>query len=302
MKTTMKSWSWLLLAMLVAMSACEKLNNENEDPTTPETANLILNVTTDGVQPLDGATRSGENYFTHLSFVVYQNGAKVTALNQTDADDDYGQASLTLTPGNYQVLVLAHSSNGNPTQTNPEKLQFTNAMGYTDTFYFYDGITVTSEPKTHNVELERCTALLRFVINDEMPAGVSYLRFYYTGGSGALNARTGWGCVDSKQTVNIDVDPAAGQPYTFDLYTIPKEQQASLNLTVTAYGEDGVEVVKERTFKAIPVERNKITEFKGSFFTESPNDNPGENPPSSASDTFVISADTQWGGTIQQSY
>lgn len=302
MKTTMKPWSWLLLAMLVAMSACEKLNNENEDPITPETANLILNVSTDGVQPLDGATRSGASYFTHLSFVVYQNGAKVTALNQTDGDNGYGQASLTLTPGNYQVLVLAHSSNGNPTQTNPEKLQFTNAMGYTDTFYFYDGITVTSEPQTHNVELERCTALLRFVINDEMPAGVSYLRFYYTGGSGALNARTGWGCVDSKQTVNIDVDPAAGQPYTFDLYTIPKEQQASLNLTVTAYGEDGVEVVKERTFKNIPVERNKITEFKGSFFTESPNDNPGENPPSSSSDTFVISADTQWGGTIQQSY
>ena len=302
MKTTMKSWSWLLLAMLVAMSACEKMNNENEDPTTPETANLILNVSTDGVQPLDGTTRSGASYFTHLSFVVYQNGAKVTALNQTDGDNGYGQASLTLTPGNYQVLVLAHSSNGNPTQTNPEKLQFTNAMGYTDTFYFYDGITVTSEPQTHNVELERCTALLRFVINDEMPAGVSYLRFYYTGGSGALNARTGWGCVDSKQTVNIDVDPAAGQPYTFDLYTIPKEQQASLNLTVTAYGEDGVEVVKERTFKNIPVERNKITEFKGSFFTESPNDNPGENPPSSSSDTFVITADTQWGGTIQQSY
>ena len=302
MKTTTKPWSWLLLAMLVAMSACEKLNTESDAPTTPGTANLILNVTTDGVQPLDGTTRSGASYFSHLSFVVYQNGAKVTALNQTDADDDYGQASLTLTPGNYQVLVLAHSSNGNPTQTNPEKLQFTNAMGYTDTFYFYDGITVTSEPQTHNVVLERCTALLRFVITDEMPAGVSYLRFYYTGGSGALNARTGWGCVDSKQTVNIDVDPAAGQPYTFDLYTIPKEQQASLNLTVTAYGEDGVEVVKERTFKNIPVERNKITEFKGSFFTESPNDNPGENPPSSASDTFVITADTQWGGTIQQSY
>lgn len=302
MKTTMKSWSWLLLAMLVAMSACEKMNTEDEEPTTPETANLILNVTTDGVQPLDGTTRSGASYFTHLSFVVYQNGAKVTALNQTDGDNGYGQASLTLTPGNYQVLVLAHSSNGNPTQTNPEKLQFTNAMGYTDTFYFYDGITVTSEPQTHNVVLERCTALLRFVITDEMPAGVSYLRFYYTGGSGALNARTGWGCVDSKQTVNIDVDPAAGQPYTFDLYTIPKEQQASLNLTVTAYGEDGVEVVKERTFKNIPVERNKITEFKGSFFTESPNDNPGENPPSSSSDTFVITADTQWGGTIQQSY
>ena len=71
---------------------------------------------------------------------------------------------------------------------------------------------------------------------------------------------------------------------------------------MTAYGEDGVEIVKERVFKGISIERNKITELKGSFFTESPNDDPNDNPSSPTSDTFVITANTEWGGTITQTY
>lgn len=290
----------VLTAML--LGACEKVTIDDNEPITVKAmGNLTLNVTTEGITPF--ATRAGESYWTRLNFVVYQNGVKVAGVNQAAGDTDYGHASIDLTPGNYQVLVLAHSSSSNPTLTNPEKLQFTNAMGFTDTFYYYDGITVTDEAQTHNIRLERATAMLRFTINDEMPSGISYLRFYYTGGSGALNARTGLGCVDSKQTVNIDVDETASRPYVFELYTIPKEQQATLSLTVTAYGADGVEVVKERTIKNINIERNKITELEGSFFTESPNNDNSDDPPSqTSSDTFVITADTEWGGVIKQSY
>ena len=51
------------------------------------------------------------------------------------------------------------------------------------------------------------------------------------------------------------------------------------------------------------IERNKITELEGSFFTESPNNDNSDDPPSqTSSDTFVITADTEWGGVIKQSY
>mgnify|MGYP007069929441 CR=1 FL=1 len=301
MKKQMTICGWLVVAAML-LSGCEKVAFDDNNPSgSTKKGNLVLNVTTDGITPMS-STRADGSYWSRLNFVVYQNGSKVAGVNQTEGDTDYGQANIELSPGTYQVLVLAHSSSSNPTLTNPEKLQFTNAMGFTDTFYFYDGITVTTEPQTHNIQLERATSMLRFIIDDEMPAGISYLRFYYTGGSGALNARTGYGCVDSKQTVNIDVDGSLSRPYTFELFTIPKEQQASLSLTVTAYGEDGVEVVKERTFKGITVERNKITELKGSFFTSSPNDNPGEQPSMPSSDVFVITANTEWGGIIQQTY
>ena len=296
----------LLIAALAMTASCEKMNisdfseNENMEP------NLVLNVVSTGNEIMTRA--DGDTPWTRLNFVVYQNGKKVKGVNQTEDDDSYGKAELTLDEGIYQVLVLAHSSDGNPTLTSAEKIQFTNALGFTDTFYYYGTITVTAKQQTHNITLNRATALLRFIINDDMPANVSNLKFYYTGGSGALNATTGLGCVDSKQTVVVVVNPNTLQkPYTFDLYTIPREATASLNLTVTAYDETQT-VVKERTFKGVEVQTNKITEYAGNFFTgdSSPGEedvpNPGGGEETTGGDIFLISANTAWGGTITKSY
>ena len=296
----------LLIAAVTILSACEKMDTGDSSAKGGNgDANLILNVVVTGNEAL---TRADSNSFwTRLNFVVYQNGKKVKAVNQTEGDDDYGQAALTLDEGTYQVLVLAHSSDGNPTTTTAEKVQFTNAIGYTDTFYYYGSISVTNEKQTHNITLNRVTALLKFIINDDMPANVSNLKFYYTGGSGALNATTGLGCVDSKQTVIMVVEPSAmTKPYTFDLYTIPREQTASLNLTVTAYDETQT-VIRERTFKGVEVQTNKITEFDGDFFTGSSSTGEEEDPnpggdTTTGNDIFLISANTEWAGTISKSY
>ena len=60
---------------------------------------------------------------------------------------------------------------------------------------------VTEEHQTLSVSLERIVSLCRFVINDAIPAGVSKLEFYYTGGSGTFSATTGLGNVNSKQKI-----------------------------------------------------------------------------------------------------
>ena len=299
----------LIIGVLTLFSSCEKMNIGDQESVVDYYGepNLVLNVITTGNEAMTRA--DGDIFWTRLNFVVYQNGKKVKGVNQAIGDDDYGKASLTLEEGTYQVLVLAHSGDGNPTLSSAEKIQFTNAIGFTDTFYYYGTITVTSEPKTHNITLNRVTAMLRFIINDDMPANVSNLKFYYTGGSGALNATTGLGCVDSKQTVVIVVDLATlTKPYTFDLYTIPREATASLNLTVTAYDEAQT-VVHERTFKDVEVQTNKITEFVGDFFTgnDTPGgdddpDNGGEDTPATSNEIFMISANTNWAGTITKSY
>jgi hypothetical protein len=292
----------LLIAVLAMTTSCEKMNVSDISGKDSGEPNLVLNVVTTGNEAMTRA--DGSTFWTHLNFVVYQNGKKVKGLNQVEGDDNYGKAELTLEEGTYQVLVLAHSSDGNPTTTSAEKLQFTNAMGFTDTFYYYGSISVTNEQKTHNITLNRVTALLRFIINDDMPSNISNLKFYYTGGSGALNATTGFGCVDSKQTVIIVVEPSTmTKPYTFDLYTIPREPTANLNLTVTAYDETQT-VVLERTFKNVEVQTNKITEFAGDFFTNTPieNDDPKEEDKTTGNDIFLISANTDWAGTITKTY
>lgn len=298
----------LLMIVLTFVTACEKMDiGPLERVVDQGEPNLVLNVVTNGSEAMTRA--DGEQFWTRLSFVVYQNGKKVNGVNQEAGDEGYGKASLTLEEGTYQVLVLAHSSEGNPTLTSAEKIQFTNAIGFTDTFYYYGTITVTSEQQTHNITLNRVTAMLRFIINDEMPASISNLKFYYTGGSGALNATTGRGCVDSKQTVVIVVNPQTlTKPYSFELYTIPREATASLNLTVTAYDETQA-VVHERTFKGVEVQTNKITEFAGDFFTDGSGTGNGDDPgngggdnTTKGSDIFLISAKTSWEGTITQTY
>lgn len=295
----------LLLSLLaVALASCEKMAVADDDE-TPAAPAAKGNVTLRVAGSADGGawqTRAdGSAYWTHLCFVLYQGGAKVASVAQTAADDGFGQASLQLSPGSYELLVLAHSSDGNPTLTTPEKLQFTNAMGFSDTFYSYGSLQVSSEPQTHNITLTRATAMVRFVIDDQLPSSVAKIRLYYTGGSGALNAKTGLGCVASKQSVMVDAAEVDGPPYTFDLYTIPREASASLTLTVTAYNAQDV-IVKERQFKDVTVERNMITEFSGSFFTDMPSTNPVDEPDEPGQDTFVVTADTEWGGTINKTY
>lgn len=299
-------FSLLLMVAIVLLASCEKAIFDDENPTDGnQKGNLILKVqVSDDLQM--GITRSDVSYWGRISFVAYQDGKKVKSVTQTRDDDGYGEVVMQLTPGVYQVLVLAHSSNGNPTLSNAEKIPFTNAIGYTDTFYAYQTVTVTTEPQEHAITLERVTAMLRFIINDAMPQNVKSLKFYYTGGSGALNAITGLGCVASQQTVNVDAVPTASTPYTFELYTIPREAAASLNLTVTAY-DSGGSVVVERIIKDIAIERNKITELSGAFFTdanggEGNHETGGDGEGTPTSTSFVVSASTEWAGIINFTY
>ncbi len=294
----------VIVLVMASFMSCEKaVFDEDSKVTDNQNCNLTLCVSANGKYAMD-VTRSDGDFWTHLCFVVYKDGKKVKAVNQTSGTDGFGLASIALAQGTYQVLVVAHSSINNPSVATPEKVQFTNADGYTDTFYYYDDITVTTEPQTHYVELVRATAMLRFIINDDMPQNVKSLKFYYTGGSGALNAKTGMGCVDSKQTVNVEVNPTAGAPYTFELYTITKEAAGTLNLTVTAYDGSGA-TVAEKLIKGIKIERNKITELSGELFN---GENVVDNTTSEDNDNaqiegvFIISANTEWAGIITATY
>ena len=51
--------------------------------------------------------------------------------------------------------------------------------------------------------------MFRLVLTDEeIPATVAKLKFYYTGGSSTFSPRDGYGCVNSKQTeVRSTADP-----------------------------------------------------------------------------------------------
>ena len=252
------------LSALLLLVACEKPSWDGEDEGDEAVAgNLTVSIYQIGKTPFDEVTRSQSTTPTHINYAVYSvDGQRVKQVNQQAGDANYGKASFQLEPGTYQLVVVAHSSNGNPTMTDLTKIQFKNNQGFSDTFLTYiEDVEVTAENHTLLVTPQRIVSLCRVEITDDVPETVSQLRFQYKGGSGAFDAHTGLGSVNSIQTLDFDV---TGDQKQFDLYTYLHDTEGTIHLTVTAFDASGVELIN-REFD-IPMEREKITWFTGPFF------------------------------------
>ena len=257
-------WTIVCGVMLFAVASCEKMTiGESED----ERPNVTLRVSRYEQVPFP-ATRAEAELCSRISFLVYDKyGERIRQLNQVWGDEDFGEAGFFLPSGHYFLVVLAHSSNGNPTSTNARKIGFTNKTGYTDTFFYADSLIVDGEDVSQILALKRIVSMVRFQFEDEIPAKADSIRFYYTGGSGTLDAVDGgWGVVNSKQSQYY---PVKHTEKHFDIYTIPHGDDDLLKVTATTYHYRGsdVSVISERDIENIPVIRNKITLCKGYLFS-----------------------------------
>jgi len=275
--------SFCALTALVLMGCEKPLISEGEEESEDTEGNLTVTVWQSGHEPFPTMTRATSlDDYNRLNYAIYtSDGTRVKQVNQTRENTGFGSATFQLEPATYQVVVVAHNCNKNPTMTNLNKIQFTNAMGYTDTSLYYGEVEVTEEHKDVQVDLERIVSLCRVIITDEYPEDVTQMRFQYKGGSGAFDAKTGYGCVNSTQTLFFDVTNGQKQ---FDLYTYLHDEEGTLHLLATAY-DDADNVIHEREFE-VPMLYNQITRFSGPFFTGSGN--------GSLDITIVINTD--WSG------
>lgn len=294
-----KHFGFLFLIALCV--ACEKVDLNEFDPGTDvsQTEKTIGNLTLHIAQlqempfSLEANNANTDTECTHLCFAIYDmGGTRLKQVNQKQDDINYGTVSLQLDKGNYQLVALAHSSTKNPSMTNPAKIQFNNSTGYTDTYLFYTTLTVTDEPQTYALTLDRIAALCRFVISDPIPDGVSQIRFQYKGGSGHLSALTGLGVTNSTQVVTRQVQP--GQQYqAFDLYTFLHQEEGTIALTATALNAAGEEYCAWEF--QIPMKRNQITWLTGNFFAD-------EDDPDLWRVTPNIEFDKRWGNEVFYTY
>jgi hypothetical protein len=272
------------IVALSVMVSCEKplMGVESDEPE----GNLKVTVFEIEKTPFGSLTRGAEPASAmckRLNFAIYTlDGTRVKQVNQTSDAAEFGTASFQLEEGDYQVVVVGHSSNGNPTMTDPSCIKFTNAQGYTDTYLCSGVVTIGAEPMDFQVSLDRIVALCRFVITDDFPADVKQMRFYYTGGSGAFDANTGLGCVNSKQDVKFSVTTGQKQ---FDLYTFLHDVEGTIHLTVTGLDAAGNELYN-RQFD-VPMQQNYITWLTGAFFNGSG---------SSSTTIGGVTVNTDWAG------
>ncbi len=273
---TRNRWQFIVGLMTVmaglCISSCEKvvLDEETAQQETQK-GNVTIRASLFQVVPFSDtrAARNITDYASKLSFVIYKNGEKMIAVNQKRGDVDYGQASMNLQAGEYQLLILAHSSPyGTPTLTNPEAIKFTNKdTGYSDTFYYYGTLSVTGGEQTVDLQLQRATSMLSITINDELPAELSHILVQYEGESGVFDATTGYGgTVNSKQYVNFNVEGMKA-PLTLRVYTFLRDDIGNLksvNIIATDVEEARLAQVE---LTNVPMHHQMVTEYSGMLFT-----------------------------------
>lgn len=202
---------------------------------------------------------------SHIFLAVYKSdGVRLTTKSQNSSDKDFGKLSVSLAKGTYRIVLLAYNQKDNPTAVDAQKIVFGNNGKMTDTFLWSDEITVENNLEK-DISMKRAVAMFRLITTDNIPANVTKMKFYYTGGSSTLNAITGIGNANSKQEENLTV-AETGKPGTFEVYTFPKDDENVLKIEVTALDANG-NTVASRTFEDVPISRNKITQYKGEFFT-----------------------------------
>ena len=289
----MKKYLFIALALLVA--SCEKpiLDEDTVVGGSATDANVILHMTqfeqtafdNSGKRAATRATTDITDLCTRLNIAIFDtDGTKVKTVAQKDTDSDFGTVAMTLSAGIYQLVVITHCCDGSATITSTEKVTFPSNK-VTDTFYYYGDLVVTDSQQSYDLTLTRAVAMFRLVLTDEeIPSNVARLKFYYTGGSSTFSPSAGYGCVNSKQTEYRTVAPGLT---VFDIYTMPHtEEDVLTKLTVTAL-DANENTVKERVFENIPVTRNQITRYTGSFFG---NGGSGQ----STDGTFRLTADPDW--------
>ena len=260
----MKKYMFIILALLVA--ACEKAILD-EDMTVEKEANVILHMTQFEQTSFTRAASDITELCTRLNIAIFSaDGTKVKTVAQKDTDSDFGTVALTLAAGTYRLVVIAHNCDGSATITSEEKVTFPNNK-VTDTFYYDGDLVVTSDVQSYDLTLTRAVAMFRLVLTDEeIPSNVAKFKFYYVGGSSTFSPKDGYGCVNSKQTEIRTVPVGFSDGMSFDIYTLPHtEEDVLTKLTVTALDAND-NTVKERVFENVPVTRNQITRYTGSFF------------------------------------
>ncbi len=269
MKKIFRSVCCVVVAAIFA--SCEKLTlDETSSGSNEPNGNAVLTFavsTSDAVTTRAGTATALSSYAQRLAVMLFTPSGErafTTVKTQTaEKDDGFGTMALSLAPGDYTLVAVAHSSAVTPTIKSPQMVQFTAKDGrkLTDTFVFAGPVTVTDQPANHDITLTRAVAMVRFAFTDEQqPATLAAWDVAYSGGSANVNPTTLEGTTKSSQT-ETRTPTESLQVYTFPYLA------ATGTLKMTVQAADGSEnIIRSRVFTEVPVTRNRITTWRGRFF------------------------------------
>ena len=303
-----KTYVWLasLLLMLVAtLTSCEKFALDNSGTNSHDAnANVIIHASV--AKNNSTGTRSEEedeeiegkpleDYCSRLSIAIFDGEEKVKTLNLTAEKDGYDDIGINLDAGKYRMVAIGHNGSGNCTISSPEKVKFyKNKM--TDTFFYYGTFNVIDGEDTDDyILLNRAVAQFKVHITDAtIPAEAHSIKFYYTGGSSTLDAVTGYGCVQSRQTESFKLQEGKRD---YSVYTFPREENKGLKMTINILDADA-QSIKEYSKEGVPVKRNNITQTNISIKDHTISDPDQKEDGDSGKGNLGFTVNPDWEGEI----
>ena len=318
-----KTYVWLasLLLMLVAtLTSCEKFALDDSGTNSHDAnANVIIHASV--AKNNSTGTRSGEedfgdeeegdedgfdegdekiegkpleDYCSRLSIAIFDGEEKVKTLN-LKAEDGYEDIGINLDAGKYRMVAIGHNGSGNCTISSPEKVKFyKNKM--TDTFFYYGTFNVIDGEDTDDyILLNRAVAQFKVHITDAtIPAEAHSIKFYYTGGSSTLDAVTGYGCVQSRQTESFKLQEGKRD---YSVYTFPREENKGLKMTINILDADA-QSIKEYSKEGVPVKCNNITQTNSSIKDHTISDPDQKEDGDSGKGNLGFTVNPDWEGEI----
>lgn len=271
------------LFLTIALTSCEK----QIVPDAADADNVTLTFTPTFRDVTRGTSVTAFKKLNVMLFDAQGNRVFDKVRTQLSSDEDFCTLSMQLTAGTYWVVAVGHSSTISATIKSPEVVQFTASEGekLTDTFCHCSQITIGGETNTFTLPMYRAGAMIQFCLTDKsVPDNFAYFIMEYTGGSANFNPTTLEGITKSTQSEKrIRNDLMIHQCYTFPYMAT----SGTLRMTCSALSSDGT-VIRQRTFDAVPVTRNRITTYTGHFFEN------GDGQFTQSDFGFVVHAD--WDG------
>ena len=225
----------------------------------------------------------------HLSFAVFKSDG-ITLVDETtihqqkiSSGADFGSVEVELYPGNYKMVVVAHSGSGDAEIESATSVILPGTT-YTDTFTQVADFTVVSNQNSNlSKTLNRITSAFILKMNDTPPANASRIEVILNNGAPApnpLRINPGTGLAENNwlQTRSFTPEEITNETTPAHVYYISKSLPFALTVKATAYDSADEEIIRH-IIPDVPLTPNKKTVATGTFFQ------------SSASGFFTITSD-----------
>lgn len=273
----MKKCLFCLLAAMV-MTGCEKgiTSSDNVETSVSEgsivgkkfTFTLKGDFTDDWKPVTRGYLAADGKDMTDLWVFDYVDGALVQQLHQSDnTADDFGKPSITLAYGSHHVYFVASRGTAHTLNTNDGTITWTSVR---DTFWKdYEVTVVGTSNGNRAVTLDRVVTKLSMAFTDAVSASAATINFTPATWYYGLNYKTGEPTAATTSQTNTMTLPdgyAGRTDVSVSYFSISPSTDWTTDVTVISKDADG-NVIGQGIMTAVPLKRNRVTEYSGPLFT-----------------------------------